>query len=108
MIVWGSAENSAICGLGELGMTTKRLFDPLKFLKGELRCAVELNSEGRPVLVFDRGHSPKEVQQARAALARYERLLTMQIQLGGLSIQKLIAKGVIRLNGGRYELGCQA
>ncbi len=85
-------------------MITKRLFDPLKFIRGETNCAVELNSEGRPVLRFDRGHSPKEVQQARAVLARYERLLTLQLQQGGVSIQKLIAKGVILLKAGRYEL----
>ncbi len=85
-------------------MTTKRLFDPLKFLKGEIRCAVELNLDGRPVLGFERGHSPRELQQAKAVLARYERLLTLQLREGGLSIQKLIAKGVIRLKGGRYEL----
>ncbi len=84
-------------------MTTRRLFDPLRCLLEDIRCEVQLNRDGHPVVGF-RGHSPQQVVQARAVLDRYERLLALQLREGGLSVHKLIARGVIRLEGRRYML----
>lgn len=82
-------------------MTTRRLFDPLRCLLEDIRCEVQLNRDGRPVVGF-RGHSPQQIQRARAVLARYERLLALQVREGGMSVHKLLARGVIRLEGKRY------
>ncbi len=51
-------------------------------------------------LLRDRRH----LKHYPAVLARYKRLLAFQLQQCGVSIHKLIAKGVVRLKAGRCEL----
>jgi hypothetical protein len=77
-----------------------RLFDPLAYLQQALRVHVYLDGDG--VRLSFRGHSAQQAAQAKRCLKIYRELIKIQLEAGGASIQKLIGRGVIRLEGGRY------
>ena len=81
------------------------LIDPLHVLEVDLRCRVSLDQAGQVQLKFDRFHRPEEVAKANVVLRRYGRLLALQLQEGGVSVQKLMVRGLIELRGKRYVRG---
>jgi len=85
-------------------MYRRSLFDPLRFLKDEIGCNVAVNAYGRVQLGFGWRHSPESIQRANHVVKAYERLIALQIQEGGASVQKLMARGRIKLEGKQYVL----
>ena len=85
-------------------MYRRSLFDPLRFLKEEIQCDVAVETGGRVKLGFGWRHAPESIQRAKHVVMAYERLIALQIQEGGASVQKLMARGRIKLEGKRYVL----
>jgi len=78
-----------------------KLFDPLRYLRVEMRVGVSLDESGGINLRFDRWHTDENRTLAMAVIGRYERLLLVQLKNGGASVYKLLAHGKIWLEEGR-------
>lgn len=81
-------------------------FDPLRYLERELYTRVRLNHEtGELVPEYDTPSrvTVRDQRRIRAVLKRYGGLL--RLQLAGerpRSVRKLLALGVVRIEGGRF------
>jgi hypothetical protein len=81
-----------------------RLFDPLKYLRVDLHAQASLGPDGIS-LQFDGRVLAHKRQKAQAVARTYEKLLRLQLENGGASVQKLLAWGKIRVEGRRYVEG---
>lgn len=79
----------------------RRLFDPLAALRA-MGAAVMRAPEETVRAVWDRQPSIPMLRKARQIEATYTRLLLLQLDHGGASVQKLVAQGHLVLRGGRY------
>lgn len=80
------------------------LFDPLRFLRTELYAEVLIGQEGIELRFTGRVEAHQRSKAMRLAKF-YEKLLRLQIENQGASVQKLLGQGKIKLEGGRYYLG---
>ena len=78
-------------------------FDPLRALAA--LHAIPSLGPGGIELRFDGRVEPHNKRKAWAVVKAYERLLTLQLENGGVSVRKLLARGTIRIEGGRFRLG---
>jgi len=80
------------------------LFDPLRYLRVNLHAHASIGPAGVE-LRFEGKVLPHGRKKALAVAKAYEKLLKLQLENGGASVQKLIAWGRIRVVGGRYVVG---
>jgi hypothetical protein len=78
-----------------------QIFDPLLYLQLAIKCHVYLAEDG-PRISFKGYASTQQKERANRCLRMYRGLIQIQLEAGGVSVQKLIGRGVIRLEGGRY------
>lgn len=79
------------------------LFDPLRYLRA-MHIEVFLGQDGQGYLRFDRKHTNENRAEARAVARKWAKVLRLQLENGGASVQKLIAHGKLRpgdVSGGR-------
>jgi hypothetical protein len=81
------------------------LYDPLHVLRVEFHTTPIVSEQGGIVLRFEGAVSAEHKENARVVARAYEKLLRLQLETGGASVRKLMARGKIRLEGGRYVLG---
>jgi hypothetical protein len=79
-----------------------QLFDPLRYLRRNLKCEVALDPSGEVRLAFARWQQQPTIGKARAVLESYRALVRLQVENDGASVRKLLAQGKIELRGGRY------
>jgi hypothetical protein len=77
------------------------LFDPLRYLQLDLHALPSVGPDGI-VLRFDGPVLPHQRKKALAVVKTYEKLLKLQLENGGASVQKLMAWGKLRVEGRRY------
>ncbi len=72
-------------------------FDPLRYLEDDLHCQVVLNNalSGAFHLEFGQGQGLEQMMQAHGIANCYRGLLTLQLQEGRASVQKLLEQGKI-------------
>jgi hypothetical protein len=81
-----------------------RLFDPLVYLRAEFRATPAIGPDGI-TLRFDGPVLAHQRRKAQTVALAYDRLLRLQLEHDGASVQKLMAWGKIRIQGGRYVAG---
>jgi hypothetical protein len=81
---------------------TKQLFDPLRYLRRNLKCEVTLDPNGEIRLVFAGWQQEPTIRKARAVLHSYRSLIKFQLENNGASVRKLLAQGKIQLKDGRF------
>lgn len=77
------------------------LFDPLRHLRVELRVEVFLGGDGLVYIRFDNRASNQTKAEARATCMEHGRLIKLQLESGGVSVQKLRAHGKVKIVGGQ-------
>ena len=90
--------------MGYPGAIPSALFDPLRYLEKQAHARVSVASDGKVMLTFDGPVAPHERERAWAIARRYEQLISLQVDHGRASVQKLIAQGFLVLRAGRYCL----
>lgn len=78
------------------------LFDPLRRLRVDLRAYASIGQDGGLHIEFQGKVLPHERKKALAIARAYEKLIRLQLENGGASVQKLLAQGKIRIESGRY------
>jgi hypothetical protein len=81
---------------------TQQLFDPLRYLRRNLKCEVTLDPNGEIRLVFAGWQQEPTIRKARAVLHSYRSLIKFQLENNGASVRKLLAQGKIQLRDGRF------
>lgn len=79
------------------------LYDPLRHLKEEYRAYPSLEG-GRIVIRFHVWLRQVRQDEVWEIVEKHERLLRLQLENNGASVQKLLAQGKARLKGGSLVL----
>lgn len=79
------------------------LFDPFRYLRVDLQAHASIGPDGVE-LRFEGKVLAHERKKAQAVAKAYEKLILLQLENGGASVQKLIAQGKVRVEGKRYLL----
>jgi hypothetical protein len=83
-----------------------QIFDPLQYLRRNLKCQVVLDDQGEVKLAFAFRQQQPTVLKARKVLQAYRGLLKFQLENNGASARKLMAQGKLRIEGGRFVRNC--
>jgi hypothetical protein len=79
-----------------------QIFDPLQYLRRNLKCQVVLDDQGEVKLAFAFKQQQPTILKARKVLQAYRGLLKLQLENNGASVRKLMAQGKLRIEGGRF------
>lgn len=82
-------------------MSIPSLFDPLRALRERFYAIPAIGRDGGLFLRFDGPVLPRQRQEAMEMLREHDALLRLQVANGGVSVQKLVAHGKARMQGGR-------
>jgi hypothetical protein len=81
---------------------TQQLFDPLRYLRRNLKCEATLDPSGEVRLVFAGWQQEPTLHKARAVLRSHHAMIKLQLENNGASVRKLLAQGKIELRDGRF------